>query len=93
MECILNICSMLPSTKCEIERIADEALDFTPADTDQIDDSIIAKNFGGCLSVLGKGARAELLDGSKIIRWCMSALKRWPRSLPVLQGLIYISER
>lgn len=89
MEYILNICSMLPSAKCEIERIADEALDFIRGD----DDSIIAKTFGGCLSVLGKGAKPELLDGSKITKWCMNALKRWPRSLPVLQGLICISER
>lgn len=93
MESILSICPMPPSVNSEIERIADEVLGFFPTNADKIDDVIIAKTFGGCLSVLGKGAKQELLDGSKITRWCSSALRRWPQSLPVLQGLIAISAR
>ncbi|GJJ08423.1 hypothetical protein Clacol_002639 [Clathrus columnatus] len=89
---ILDICSILPSTKFEIIRIAKQALHFTPAIPDEAHDAFIAQTFGACLKILAQ-LGSESSGDLHLAEWSLAALKKWSNLVPVLQGLVSISNR
>jgi len=88
LACILALCPVLSGVGSGLERIASQALEV-PVDSELND--VAAKAFGACTKVLA--SLTEYQINEDIGSWITRAVKQWPQSIIVLDGVYAIASR
>lgn len=90
MACILSLSHVLRPTITSLIPIASLALHFDSNTNPEVSDNLCAKVFGASVKALAQDSQS--LNGVDTSLWIITAVKKWPQSQIVLEGLVALAK-